>query len=62
MIDLVIHMDASRRITVTGPIEDRMLCYALLEIARDIIAERARAKESRILPATTLPSVPPHGG
>jgi hypothetical protein len=25
--------------TVTGPLEDRMLCYALLEIARDVVKD-----------------------
>lgn len=61
MVDLVIHMDANRQITVSGPIDDRMLCYALLEIARDVIADRARTGAPRIVAAASLP-LPPNGG
>jgi hypothetical protein len=55
MIDLVIHMGEDRRVSVTGPIDDMLLCYGLLEIARDVIAARAQPAARRIIPASTLP-------
>ena len=36
---LVIVLEPGGRVTVAGPIHDRALCYAMLELARDAIRD-----------------------
>lgn len=47
-------------VRVTGPMDNQVLCYGLLEIARDVVRAHAakKAAEQRIVPATI---VPPNG-
>lgn len=38
-VQLLITMTGERGVQVTGPIENKLLCYALLEMAKDAIRE-----------------------
>jgi hypothetical protein len=39
MPQLIISMDEGGSVSVNGPIKDRAVCYAMLELARDAILE-----------------------
>ena len=41
-IKLIITMDAQGRVQVTGPIHDPLVCYGLLEFAKQTVAEFQR--------------------
>lgn len=58
MITLTITMEPGQPPQVTGPIQDKMLCYALLEIARDAIKDYA---PPLIQPANSMPVLPKNG-
>jgi hypothetical protein len=49
---LVISLHANKAISVTGPINDRMVAYAMLETARDIVYDTAKNAEKLIQPAS----------
>ena len=40
MVQLVITLMDNGQLQVTGPIQDRMLCYGMLEVARDVIRDQ----------------------
>jgi hypothetical protein len=42
-------------ININGPIADKVLCYGMLEAAKDAVREYVAASRSRIIPAKTLP-------
>lgn len=48
------------QLSVNGPIDNAVLCYGLLQAARDVIFMRAMeaAQKNRIVPATIVPMVP----
>jgi hypothetical protein len=48
-VELVVRLNAAGKVEVTGPIEQRLLCYGLLEVARDVIGAYTPA-EQRIVP------------
>lgn len=51
-LELVIRVEHDGRLQVTGPIHDRMTCYALLECARDAIKDSSdKARRSAIVQA-----------
>ena len=50
---LAITMDDAGQINVNGPIENRVLCYGLLEMAKDAI--KAHAEQSKKLIAEVPP-------
>ena len=35
-------------VSVTGPIQNTLLCYGLMELARDVVKKYAEANQSRI--------------
>ena len=52
MIELVITLDPNTGVQVRGPLQDMILCYGLLEMAKDAIRRNAeKAAESRIVSA-----------
>lgn len=58
MATLTITLDQAGAVSVTGPIENRLLCYGLLALARDIIATHSTQLQSRLVqPVTALPSL-----
>lgn len=63
-IKLVIEVDDAGNFNVTGPINDKVMCYGLLEAAKDAIraqgVQKAIEAASRIVPAAVVP-VPANG-
>lgn len=53
-MELIIKLSADGQVTVSGPIHEKLLCYGLLEAAKDAIKEFG-AQSSSIVPATQLP-------
>lgn len=53
--ELLITLQDTGQVTVTGPIEQRLLCYGLLEVARDVIAAHQPLDQRIVQPATVLP-------
>lgn len=50
---LTITINDDGTVSITGPIHDKMVCYALLEVGRDTIKEHADAlAKSPIVPVT----------
>ena len=53
---LTISVDANGGVKFEGPLHDKVLCYGLLEIAKDIVRT---AKPPVIQPVGVLPHLPP---
>lgn len=49
LFTLVITMNQAGEISLSGPLENKVLCYGLLEVGRDIVANH-KAPEQRIVP------------
>lgn len=48
----IIEMDQTTgQVQINGPIQNKMLCFGLLEIAKDAVREYARQHEGQIQPA-----------
>lgn len=62
MIQIVVQFDPqTRQVQVSGPLQDKVLCYGLLEIARDTLHEhfmRSEAAKIVPVPAGALPGPP----
>jgi hypothetical protein len=55
VIRLVIEFKAGK-INVTGPIQDKVFCYGLIEAAKDAIRTYAdKQKDSAIIPVIAMP-------
>jgi hypothetical protein len=53
--ELRIVVNAEGKVEVTGPLDDQITCYGLLEIARDVVQNHAAARaRSSIVPASSL--------
>lgn len=50
---LVITIAEGGKINVTGPIDDPILAYGMLEVARDVVREFNDQQNRRIVPAST---------
>lgn len=50
MVELKITMDDKGQIGVNGPLKDKVLCYGLLEVARDAIKAFGERPASGIIP------------
>lgn len=48
-MELKIVFEPGVPISVTGPIDDLMLCYSLLEMAKDVIREYNTAKAKQLI-------------
>ena len=59
-IELRIIMDENGQINVSGPIDNKVLAYGLLECAKDAIFQAQQQSQNRIQPAAFMP-VPPKG-
>jgi hypothetical protein len=54
--ELVITMTPDGQVGVRGPIDQLVLCYGLLELARDAIQARAaEMAKQRVVPVSVLP-------
>jgi hypothetical protein len=45
MIELTIQMDPSGNVSINGPIDNTILCYGLLEVARDLLKNHRDKKQ-----------------
>lgn len=62
-LELKIMQDDAGQISISGPIENKLLCYGLLEVARDGIAEHHRQAAQRLVqPASVVPFGQPKKG
>ena len=41
-VTLSITFEPNGKLTVNGPIDNKVLCYGILELARDVIQQRAK--------------------
>jgi hypothetical protein len=60
MVELKITVDDAGKISVNGPISNRMLCYGMLEMARDAINKFVDQNQSPIVqvpPGTIVPKL-----
>jgi hypothetical protein len=58
IVTLTIQMNqATRQIGVQGPIEDKLFCYGLLEMAKEAIAEHHKQQQGKILVARPAPGM-----
>jgi len=48
--EIVITLNAAGQIHVTAPLQNKMLCYGLLEVARDVVQGFQPAQAPAILP------------
>lgn len=52
-VQLLIEMDENRQILISGPIQDKILSYGLLEAARDAIKDfHDKQAKAAVVPAT----------
>lgn len=57
-VQLVITLTDEGQLNVSGPIDNKMLCYGILEVAKEVVAERARQSQKLVQPATmVLPKI-----
>lgn len=50
------------QINVAGPIENKILTYGLLDLARDAVCDLHRKNENRVQPVTIAGPLPPPPG
>jgi hypothetical protein len=43
--ELKISMDESGKVSVTGPLENQILCFGLLKIAEQVVIEQGKIKQ-----------------
>lgn len=59
---VTITLDDAGNVAVNGPIDNRLLCYGLLEVAKDTVTKHCEQMNNRIVqPAGTL-RFPEFGG
>jgi hypothetical protein len=59
-IQLVISMDETGSVNVNGPIQNLLLCYGLLEMAKVAINDHAKQNQRLVQPVTLgVPGIPP---
>ena len=58
MITITITLDDYGRVTVTAPVDQKMVCYGMLETAKDVIHDAFAEKQSLLIqPAVIAPRV-----
>lgn len=61
-VQLVVTMNENGEIGVNGPIQNQLLCYGLLEMAKVAIQDHAEKNRRLVQPASiTLPALPGPG-
>jgi hypothetical protein len=43
------------KVAVAGPVGDKLICYALIEAAKDAIRDFVASQTHRIVPASSMP-------
>ena len=57
VIQLLIELNAEGKVDVTGPLDNKAVCYFLLEEAKDAIKDFHQKK--RVIPASGVVMMPP---
>jgi hypothetical protein len=57
MVEMKITIDDAGRVNVNGPIANNLLCYGMLEMAKDAIASFNAKPASSIIPVDSAPLV-----
>ena len=57
MIQLTITVQDDGRTRVDGPVDDKILCYGLLEAAKDAVRDHVAAKARRVQPVILVPKL-----
>ena len=52
-VQLIISMDEQGRVSVTGPIGNKLLCYGMLKLAEDAIRD-FKPEEKRVVPVPAI--------
>jgi hypothetical protein len=58
-VRLTITIDEHGRMNVQGPLENKVLCYGLLEIAREVVQNHKPVERSLVQPTSEWSAVPP---
>ena len=61
MIELKIILDENGHCRVEGPIDQKMICYGMLELAKEAIHLHHVNNQRLIQPASSLSFIPPTG-
>lgn len=52
MVQLLLTLNKDGTLNVTGPIDDRVLCYGMLDYAKDVIREYQASRAKLVVPIT----------
>jgi len=52
--ELLVKYNADGSVSVNGPINDRLLCYGMLEMAKDAVRDYNKERESKIIKPAKL--------
>ena len=58
MITITITLDEVGRLTVVGPFDQQVLCFGMLEMAKDVVRQVFLASQQKIQPVTVMPILP----
>lgn len=58
-LELVIKV-VDGQVRVAGPVGDKVVCYALLECAKDAVRDYVASQKQVVVPATLMPSQRPN--
>jgi len=58
MARIIITINAAGQVNVEAPFDQRMLCYGLLEMAREVVYEQYKASQNRIVQPAPGPLPP----
>ncbi len=59
---LLIELTPNGNVSVSGPLNDKILCYGMLKLAEKAIGEYEGHKPSIVLPTAPVMPFPPKGG
>jgi hypothetical protein len=54
-LTLTITLEEDNRVSVDGPLDNRILCYGLLKMAEEALYEYGKNSQKRIQPAGVMP-------
>lgn len=56
IVQLLLTLNKDGTLNVTGPIDDRVLCYGMLDYAKDVIREYQARQAKLVVPIAELPA------
>jgi len=62
MVEMKIVLDDNGQCRVEGPIDQKIICYGLLELAKEAIHLHHVNNDRRIVPASIMPVIPKTSG